>query len=123
MAKQHFKGNTGNTWGRRICEKQKLQLGIYIGKRRFEQLYTLKRREGGKYPIRNIFPIMDTGVCATSGTQVQPMAATSPIRRCWHLKDLPFACCGRSCTTEGITNVIPLSDCRHTRFAEKYVIG
>ena len=35
-------------------------------------------------------------------------------------KDLPFAQ-GRFCTTEGITNVIPLSDYRYTSdFAEKY---
>lgn len=35
-------------------------------------------------------------------------------------KDLPFAQ-GRFCTTEGISNVIPLSDYRYTSdFAEKY---
>ena len=64
--------------------------------------YTLKDGKG-KYLILNIFPSLDTGTVVLAIS-----------------KDLPFAQ-GRFCTTEGITNVIPLSDYRYTSdFAEKY---
>ena len=70
--------------------------------------YTLKDGKG-KYLILNIFPSMDTGVCATSVRKFNQLAANQPFAQ------------GRFCTTEGITNVIPLSDYRYTSdFAEKY---
>ena len=57
----------------------------------------------GKNVILNIFPSLDTSVCATSVIS----------------KDLPFAH-ARFCTTEGIENVIPLSDFRFSDFDESY---
>lgn len=54
----------------------------------------------GKRVILNIFPSLDTGVCAIS-------------------KDLPFAH-ARFCTVEGIENLVPLSDFRHSDFDENY---
>ena len=86
--------------------------------------YTLKDGKG-KYLILNIFPSMDTGVCATSVRKFNQLAANQPNTVVLAIsKDLPFAQ-GRFCTTEGITNVIPLSDYRYTSdFAEKYgVLG
>ena len=82
--------------------------------------YTLKDGKG-KYLILNIFPSMDTGVCATSVRKFNQLAANQPNTVVLAIsKDLPFAQ-GRFCTTEGITNVIPLSDYRYTSdFAEKY---
>ena len=78
--------------------------------------YTLKDGKG-KYLILNIFPSMDTGVCATSVRKFNQLAANQPNTVVLAIsKDLPFAQ-GRFCTTEGITNVIPLSDYRYT---EKY---
>ena len=62
----------------------------------------------GKNVILNIFPSLDTGVCAAS---VRKLLAVS--------KDLPFAH-ARFCTTEGIENVIPLSDFRCSDFDENY---
>ena len=55
----------------------------------------------GKFVVLNIFPSMDTGVCAAS------------VRKFAISKDLPFAQ-GRFCTAEGIEHVIPLSDFRYT---------
>ena len=82
--------------------------------------YTLKDGKG-KYLILNIFPSLDTGVCATSVRKFNQLAANQPNTVVLAIsKDLPFAQ-GRFCTTEGISNVIPLSDYRYTSdFAEKY---
>lgn len=68
----------------------------------------------GKYVVLNIFPSMDTGVCATSVRKFNQLAAGKD--NCVVLaisKDLPFAQ-GRFCSTEGIQNVVPLSDYRYT---------
>ncbi len=75
----------------------------------------------GKYILLNIFPSMDTGVCATSVRKFNTLAANLPNTVVLAVsKDLPFAQ-GRFCTAEGIENVIPLSDYRYTSdFGEKY---
>lgn len=75
----------------------------------------------GKSVLLNIFPSMDTGVCATSVRKFNQMAAQMPDTLVLAIsKDLPFAQ-GRFCTTEGINNVTALSDFRYTsRFAEEY---
>ena len=75
----------------------------------------------GKNVVLNIFPSLDTSVCATSVRKFNKMAAGLKDTVVLAIsKDLPFAQ-GRFCTTEGITNVIPLSDYRYTSdFAEKY---
>ena len=75
----------------------------------------------GKYALLNIFPSMDTGVCATSVRKFNKLAAEMENTVVLAIsKDLPFAQ-GRFCTTEGIENVIPLSDYRYTSdFGEKY---
>ena len=64
----------------------------------------------GKNVILNIFPSLDTGVCATSVRKFNKLAAGLPDTVVLAIsKDLPFAH-ARFCTTEGIENVIPLSD-------------
>lgn len=82
--------------------------------------YTLTEGKG-KYLILNIFPSLDTGVCATSVRKFNKLAAGLPNTVVLAIsKDLPFAQ-GRFCTTDGIENVIPLSDYRYTSdFGEKY---
>ena len=83
-------------------------------------VFTLNEGKG-HYLILNIFPSLDTGVCATTVRRFNKMASTLP--GAWVLcisKDLPFAQY-RFCTTEGLDYVIPLSDFRYTsRFAEDY---
>lgn len=75
----------------------------------------------GKYLLLNIFPSLDTGVCATSVRKFNKLASELPNTTVLAVsKDLPFAQ-GRFCTTEGIENVIPVSDYKYTSdFGMKY---
>lgn len=74
----------------------------------------------GKRVILNIFPSLDTGVCATSVRKFNQLAASLPDTVVLAVsKDLPFAH-ARFCTTEGIQNVLPLSDFRRSDFDENY---
>ena len=74
----------------------------------------------GKNVILNIFPSLDTGVCATSVRKFNKLAAGLPDTVVLAIsKDLPFAH-ARFCTTEGIENVVPLSDFRFSDFDENY---
>lgn len=68
----------------------------------------------GKRVIMNIFPSIDTGVCATSVRKFNQFAASLPdtIVLCIS-RDLPFAQ-DRFCAAEGIENVVVLSDFRRT---------
>ena len=70
--------------------------------------------------ILNIFPSLDTGVCATSVRKFNKLAAGLSDTVVLAISmDLPFAH-ARFCTTEGIENVIPLSDFRFSDFDENY---
>lgn len=64
----------------------------------------------GKKLLLNIFPSLDTQVCALSVRKFNELAAgmKNTLVLCIS-KDLPFAQ-GRFCTAEGIKNVKPLSD-------------
>ena len=75
----------------------------------------------GKYVVLNIFPSLDTGVCAMSVRQFNQMASELPNTTVLCIsKDLPFAQ-SRFCTVEGIENVVPLSDFRNnSSFGEAY---
>lgn len=74
----------------------------------------------GKKVILNIFPSLDTAVCATSVRKFNEKAASLDNTVVLAIsKDLPFAQ-SRFCTTEGIANVIPLSDFRASNFDEVY---
>ena len=82
--------------------------------------YTLNENKG-KYVVLNIFPSLDTGVCAMSVRRFNEMASELPNTKVLCIsKDLPFAQ-SRFCTVEGIENVVPLSDFRNTSsFGEAY---
>lgn len=74
----------------------------------------------GKYVVLNIFPSLDTGVCAASVRKFNKEAAALKNTVVLAVSaDLPFAS-GRFCTAEGIENVIPVSVFRDTEFAKKY---
>lgn len=63
----------------------------------------------GKRVILNIFPSLDTSVCATSVRKFNVKAAhLENVQVLAVSMDLPFAQ-GRFCTTEGIENVKPVS--------------
>lgn len=74
----------------------------------------------GKTLVLNIFPSLDTQVCATSVRRFNNMAANMKDTLVLAIsRDLPFAH-SRFCTTEGIDNVITLSDFRCTSFSRDY---
>ena len=74
----------------------------------------------GKNVILNIFPSLDTSVCATSVRKFNKLAASLPDTVVLAIsKDLPFAH-ARFCTTEGIENVVALSAFRCSCFEDKY---
>jgi len=66
----------------------------------------------GKYIILNIFPSVNTGVCAASVRKFNEDAASLPNATVLCIsKDLPFAQ-AQFCGAEGIKNVVMLSDFR-----------
>ena len=74
----------------------------------------------GKNIVLNIFPSMDTGVCATSVRKFNELAASLDNTTVVSVsKDLPFAQ-SRFCTTEGIKNLIAASAFRSPEFSKDY---
>lgn len=74
----------------------------------------------GRNVILNIFPSVDTGVCATSIREFNKRAAglSNTVVVCAS-KDLPFAM-KRFCGAEGIDKVITASDFRNRGFLKDY---
>ena len=74
----------------------------------------------GKKVVLNIFPSLDTGVCAASVRNFNKWASKNEntVVICVS-KDLPFAQ-GRFCGAEGLENVITASDFRYNNFATDY---
>ena len=74
----------------------------------------------GKKIILNIFPSLDTSVCATSVRQFNAKAEklTNTVIVCVS-KDLPFAH-NRFCATEGLKNVVSASEFRDHNFSDAY---
>lgn len=74
----------------------------------------------GKNVVLNIFPSLDTSVCASSVRKFNKEAAGLPDTVVLAVSaDLPFAA-GRFCTAEGIDNVEPASVFRNPEFAKNY---
>ena len=74
----------------------------------------------GKNLILNIFPSVDTGVCATSIRSFNETATTLNNTSVLCIsRDLPFAQ-GRFCGAEGIENVVMLSDFNTGQFGQDY---
>lgn len=74
----------------------------------------------GKRVVLNVFPSLDTPVCAASVRRFNQEASTldNTVVLCVSM-DLPFAA-GRFCTAEGLKDVIPASAFRSPMFAENY---
>ncbi|ULB34570.1 MULTISPECIES: thiol peroxidase [Proteiniphilum] len=74
----------------------------------------------GKNVVLNIFPSLDTGVCAASVRRFNKEAASLDNTVVLGISaDLPFAA-GRFCSAEGIENVVTLSAFRDTAFGSDY---
>jgi thiol peroxidase len=75
---------------------------------------------GGKNIVLNIFPSIDTRVCATSVREFNKLAASTENTVVLSVsKDLPFAH-KRFCGAEGINNVVMLSDFLDKGFSKDY---
>ena len=74
----------------------------------------------GKKVVLNIFPSIDTGVCATSVRQFNSKAAglDNTVVVCIS-RDLPFAH-SRFCGAEGIENVVSASEFKNNDFSKAY---
>ena len=77
----------------------------------------------GKRKILNIFPSVDTGVCAASARRFNQGAAAlaNTVVLCISA-DLPFAQ-GRFCAAEGLQNVVMLSTFRNPEFKQAYGVA
>jgi len=74
----------------------------------------------GKILILNIFPSLDTDVCAMSVRRFNQMAAEMDNMKVLCIsRDLPFAH-KRFCVAEGIENVVSLSELRDLNFGNMY---
>lgn len=74
----------------------------------------------GKKVVLNIFPSLDTSVCANSVRVFnQEAAKLDNVKVLCISKDLPFAH-SRFCETEGIENVENLSELRNIEFGKDY---
>lgn len=77
----------------------------------------------GKRKVLNIFPSIDTGVCAASVRQFNQLASelTNTVVLCISA-DLPFAQ-ARFCGAENLNNVVTLSTFRAPQFAQQYGVA
>ncbi|REF28081.1 thiol peroxidase (atypical 2-Cys peroxiredoxin) [Xenorhabdus cabanillasii] len=77
----------------------------------------------GKRKVLNIFPSIDTGVCATSVRKFNQHASelNNTVVLCISA-DLPFAQ-SRFCGSEGLSNVVTLSILRSGEFQENYGVA
>lgn len=74
----------------------------------------------GKRIVLNVFPSLDTPVCAMSVRRFNEMAAKlDDVAVVCVSMDLPFAM-SRFCAAEGIENVVAASAFRAPKFAEEY---
>ena len=111
MATTKFKGNTVHLDGTFVTLGQ-VAPTLQLVKQDLST-FTLDECKG-KYVVMNIFPSIDTGVCATSVRKFNQLASSLPNTMVLCIsRDLPFAQ-GRFCGAEGIENVMVLSDFRDT---------
>ncbi len=117
MANTKFKGSEVNTAGTLPKVGEKAPEFSLIK----SDLSEIKSSDlNGKNIILNIFPSLDTSVCATSVRTFNKEAASLNNTVVLAVSaDLPFAS-GRFCTTEGINNVIPASVFRSPEFGKNY---
>jgi thiol peroxidase len=117
MAQITFKGNPVHTYGN-LPSKGSKAPDFSLVKSDLSSLSLSELK--GKKVILNIFPSLDTSVCATSVRKFNQMAAGAKnVTVLGISKDLPFAH-QRFCSTEGITNVITLSGFRDKELGKKY---
>ena len=117
MATITFQGNPINTNGN--LPEVGSQAPDFTGVKADLSELTLSELKGSNV-VLNIFPSIDTGVCATSVRRFNKEAsALSDTKVLCISKDLPFAQ-GRFCGAEGLDNVVTLSQFRCSCLEDKY---
>ena len=117
MAKITFKGNPVNTSGN-LPAKGTMAPDFTLVKTDLGELSLSELK--GKTVVLSISPSFDTSICATSVRNFNEfIAGKSGYVVLAITKDLPFAH-SRFCSAEGITNVIPLSGFRDSKFGKDY---
>lgn len=117
MAKITFKGNEINTSGQLPSVGSMAANFELIGADLSTK--TLQDFKGNKL-VLNIFPSIDTGICAASVRNFNQQAANlSNTKVLCISRDLPFAQ-SRFCGAEGIENVVMLSDFKTGKFGKDY---
>lgn len=117
METVYFSGNECHTYGNIPAVGSKAPEFDLAGK----DLSEIKLSNfDGKRVVLNIFPSLDTAVCAASVRRFNQEAASLPdtVVVCIS-NDLPFAM-GRFCTAEGIDNVVVASAFRSAEFDKNY---
>ena len=117
MTKITFKGNPVNTFG----ELPKIGTKVPDFKiiKNDLSVATLSEYAGTKV-VLNIFPSLDTGVCAASVRRFNQEASNLKNTKVLCIsRDLPFAQ-SRFCGAEGLDNVITLSDFATGKFGKDY---
>ena len=113
----YFKGEPCHTYGLTPCVGDKAPCFNLVTK----DLKTIKCSDfEGKRIVLNVFPSLDTPVCAASVRRFNQEAAglRDTVVICVSM-DLPFAM-SRFCSAEGIENVIAASAFRSPTFGQKY---
>lgn len=117
MATVKFKGTPVQTCGE-LPEPGTKAFDFILTTQELKDL-SLKDIEGEKI-VFNIFPSIDTDVCAKAVRRFNEEAAKLDNTKVIGVsKDLPFAL-ERFCAAEGIENVIATSELRNQDFGEKY---
>lgn len=117
MAKTHLQGMEVNTRGN-MPEVGATAPSFKLVKNDLSEVSLAEFK--GKRVVLNMFPSIDTGVCAMSVRKFNEKASklSNTVVVCAS-QDLPFAL-GRFCGAEGIEDVITASDFRYNNLAENY---
>ncbi|BET43517.1 MULTISPECIES: thiol peroxidase [Atlantibacter] len=116
----HFQGNPVSVVGQIPAQGSKAQPFSLVAK---DLSDVTLGQFAGKRKVLNIFPSIDTGVCAASVRKFNQLATSvdNTVVLCISA-DLPFAQ-SRFCGAEGLSNVITLSTLRNPEFQQDYGVG
>ena len=117
MAQTQLGGNTVNTSGTLPAKGTKAPEFTLTG---VDLKDVSLEKFAGKNVVLNIFPSIDTNVCAASVREFNKLATSLKDTVVLSIaKDLPFAM-RRFCGAEGISNVVLLSDFKNKDFSNAY---
>lgn len=116
----HFQGNPVSVAGQLPQAGSKAQPFTLVAKDLSDVALS---QYAGKRKVLNIFPSIDTGVCAASVRKFNQLATEvdNTVVLCISA-DLPFAQ-SRFCGAEGLSNVVTLSTLRNPEFQQSYGVG